>query len=249
MGAKILIVEDERITAEDIRYVLENVGYDVSGICSSGEDAIIKAGEFHPDLILMDITLAGEMDGIEAAEHIKELYDIPIIYLTAYSDSSTLKRIKVTEPTGYVMKEPFGFIRKPFNENELHSNIDLTLYRDQMEKKLIENQQWLSVILKNVSDAVIIMDDTKTIKLMNQKAEDITGWLDIIEDDLDEIFNGFKSDKTKLTQHTNIDKDHFSDIFITSKEGEKTLIEGDVIQIKKKNGKLDYVLIFEAIEE
>ena len=248
MGARILIVEDERITAEDIRYVLEGVGYEVQGICSSGEDAIIKAGEFHPDLVLMDITLAGEMDGIEAAEHIKELYDIPIIYLTAYSDSSTLKRIKITEPTGYVVKEPFGFIRKPFNENELHSNIDLTLYRDKMEKQLLENQLWLSVILKSVSDAVIITDDTKTIKLMNQKAEDITGWMDEIEDDLEEIFNSFNSNKTTLTQHTNVDKDHFSNISITSKEGEKILIEGDIIQIKKKSGKLDFVLIFEAVE-
>ena len=247
MGAKILIVEDERITAEDIKYVLKSVGYEVPAICSSGEDAIDKAEEFHPDLVLMDITLAGEMDGIEAAEHIKERYDIPIIYLTAYSDANTLKRIKITDPSGYVFKEPFGFIRKPFNEDELHTNIDLTLYRDNMEKKLIENQNWLSAILKSVSDAVIITDCNRKIKLMNQKAEEITSRIknEKIEEGLNEIFSGLNQDISEL----NIDNSHFSNIPINSQDGKKIWLEGNIIQIKKKNGKInDFILIFKAVD-
>jgi len=94
MGSKILVVEDERITAEDIKSGLECAGYNVPALVSSGEDAIEKAGKLKPDLVLMDIKLKGKMDGIEAAEQIKYLYNIPVIYLTAYSDEYTVQRAK-----------------------------------------------------------------------------------------------------------------------------------------------------------
>ena len=92
MGSKILVVEDERITAEDIKSGLENAGYKVPALVSTGEDAIDKAGKLRPDLVLMDIKLKGKMDGIEAAGQIKLRYNIPVIYLTAYSDEYTVKR-------------------------------------------------------------------------------------------------------------------------------------------------------------
>ena len=97
---KILVVEDESIVAEDLRRSLEKMEYTVAGIVYSGEDAIKKAGETRPDLVLMDIMLQGKMDGIEAAGKIHSDYDIPVVYLTAYGDESIQERAKITEPFG-----------------------------------------------------------------------------------------------------------------------------------------------------
>ncbi|CAK0762300.1 two-component system, response regulator PdtaR [Gammaproteobacteria bacterium] len=134
-AARIMIVEDEVITAMDIKQTLEKLGYNVVAIESTGEKAVECACEKKPDLILMDISLAGEIDGIEAAERIYLDSDISVIYLTAYADEKFLERAKVTQP--------FGYLLKPFNERELHSNIEIALYRKIAEKQLKENQQYL----------------------------------------------------------------------------------------------------------
>ncbi|MBI5458519.1 MAG: response regulator [Methanobacterium sp.] len=128
-----MLVEDEIIVAADVKNRLENMGYSVLGIFDTGEEAIQKAGELKPSLVLMDIVLKGEMDGIDAAQNIRELYDIPIIYLTAYSDEKTLERAKVTEPFGYVLK--------PFEDREIQSAIEMAIYKHQMEKKLKESEE------------------------------------------------------------------------------------------------------------
>lgn len=129
----LMLVEDEIIVAADVKYRLENMGYTVLGIFDNGEEAIEKAGEMQPNLVLMDIVLKGEMDGIEAAGKIREMYDIPIIYLTAYSDEKTLQRAKVTEPFGYVLK--------PFEDREIQSAIEMALYKHKMEQKLKESEE------------------------------------------------------------------------------------------------------------
>ena len=103
---QILVVEDESIVARDIQKTLQNLGYDVPCVVSSGEAAIQKAEENRPDLVLMDIVLKGKMDGIEAAEQICSRFNIPIVYLTAYTDDKMLARAKITEPFGYIVK-PF----------------------------------------------------------------------------------------------------------------------------------------------
>ena len=110
---QILVVEDERIVADDIKMSLQRLGYVVSGMASSGEEAVKKAEETHPDLVLMDIVLEGETDGVEAASVIRFRFDIPVVYLTAYSDKKTLERAKVTEP--------FGYILKPFEDREVYT--------------------------------------------------------------------------------------------------------------------------------
>ncbi len=130
---KIMLVEDEMIVAVGMQRRLENMGYIVPGIVDNGEEAVRKAGELKPDLILMDIVLKGEMDGIEAAQQIHELYDIPIIYLTAYSDEETLERAKITEPFGYVLK--------PFEDREVQSVIEMALYKHETERKLKESEE------------------------------------------------------------------------------------------------------------
>jgi PAS domain S-box-containing protein len=164
----ILVVEDEIIVAEDIRRSLQRMGYVVPSVASSGEEAIKKAQEFNPDLVLMDIMLAGGMDGIEAAEQIRSCFDIPVVYLTAYSDEKTLERAKITEP--------FGYIIKPFKERELHINIEIAFYKHEMERKLKEGKQWLAAVIKGIGDAVIATDTEGVIKVMNPIAEALTGW-------------------------------------------------------------------------
>ncbi len=129
----IMLVEDEIIVAADVKNRLESMGYEVLGIFDTGEEAIQRAGELRPRLILMDIVLKGEMDGIDAAQKIRELYDIPIIYLTAYSDEKTLQRAKVTEPFGYVLK--------PFEDREIQSAMEMALYKHEMEKKLKASEE------------------------------------------------------------------------------------------------------------
>lgn len=130
--SNILIIEDERIIAEDIRLTLHSLGYDVCGIGSTGDEAISLTKELEPDLILMDIRLKGKMDGIQAAEIILADTKLPIIYVTAYADDKTLQRAKITEPYGYVLK--------PIRQNELHSAIEIGLYKHVMEKKLKESE-------------------------------------------------------------------------------------------------------------
>jgi PAS domain S-box-containing protein len=166
--AKILIVEDEAIVAKDLQYRLNKFGYTVPEIASSGEEAINKALQISPDLVLMDIRLKGKMDGIEAAQEIYRRLNIPVIYLTAYADDNTLERAKITEP--------FGYLIKPFKEKELQTNIEITLIKHRLERQLKANQKWLDALLKSISDGVIASDLQELVTFMNPVAENLTGW-------------------------------------------------------------------------
>jgi len=135
-NARIMIVEDEWITAEDTRNRLENLGYTVSSLASTGKEAIQNAEEEKPDLILTDIVLEGGMDGIEVAKQIYARFGIPFIYLTAYADDKILERIKITEPLGYIVK--------PFTDEDLTIAIELALYKHKAEEKRRKQVQYLS---------------------------------------------------------------------------------------------------------
>lgn len=138
----IFIVEDEAIVANDIKETLKSLGYEVPGIAKSGEIAIEKVGALRPDLVLMDIHLATEMDGVETAGKINALYGIPVIYLTAYADKPLIDRAKVTEPYGYVIK--------PYDERELQSVIEMALYKHRIEREIKKRD----AVLFAVSSAV-----------------------------------------------------------------------------------------------
>jgi len=143
-GKKILIVEDTSFYGKLINNALQNLGYNVLEIVATGEEAINKATELNPDLILMDIILQGKIDGIEAAAIIKRNLNIPIIYLTAFTDAKIMERAKATEP--------YGFLVKPFSDRELHTNIEIALYKSQMEKKLRESEEKYREILSSMSE-------------------------------------------------------------------------------------------------
>lgn len=182
MTTTILIVEDESIVAQDLQMILESLGYDVPEITDCGELAIQKAAELNPNLILMDIRLIGEMDGISAAATIVQKFDIPVIYLTAHADVKTLARAKLTCP--------FGYILKPFQEKELNTTIEVALYKHKMEQRLKEHKQWLSTVLESIGDGVITTDTKSCITFMNPAAETLTGWLsnEVIGKQLTEVF-------------------------------------------------------------
>ncbi|MRR05435.1 MAG: PAS domain S-box protein [Deltaproteobacteria bacterium] len=165
---RILVVEDELIIAKGIEKRLKLLGYAVADTVASGEEAVAKALETLPDLILMDINLQGGMDGITAADQIRSQVDIPVIFLTAYADSATLARAKISEP--------FGYIVKPFQDITLTSSIEMALYKHRMESRLRRSEQRLSTTLKSIGDGVIATDRKGAVSFVNTVAENLTGW-------------------------------------------------------------------------
>jgi PAS domain S-box-containing protein len=168
MSARILIVEDERITAEDLRDILTDLGYTVTASVSSGAEAIARAEETTPDLALMDIRIKGQMDGTETARILRERFNIPVIYLTAHADTATVSRAKEAQPLGY--------ITKPFQEAELHASIEIALHKHREDVKFREKERLLASTLRAVSEGVISLDQNEIITLFNPAAEAWTGW-------------------------------------------------------------------------
>jgi PAS domain S-box-containing protein len=165
--AKILIVEDEGITALEIQTKVENWGYDVVGVVSSGEDAVKTALETKPNLILMDIVLKEKLNGIEAARIIKKTQDVPVIYLTAYGDEKTLQNAKLTIPHAYILK--------PFEENELKFAVEMALFKHEMETKLKRSEEKYRTLAENARDIIFIIDLDDTVKYVNSYAANLLG--------------------------------------------------------------------------
>lgn len=156
----ILVVEDESIVSKDIQQSLKRLGYNIVGAASTGEKAIELANETKPDLVLMDIMLKGDMSGIETAERIKKTLSIPVIYLTAYADENTLAKAKVTEPYGYIIK--------PFKEIDLHTSIEMALYKHGKEQEIVKERDFLYSLVENKEgdDSVIfVKSNSRLIKV------------------------------------------------------------------------------------
>ncbi len=167
-GKRILIVEDERIVAEDLKRLLIKMGYVVIGIAASGEEAIRNVELQRPDLVLMDIRIQGPQDGIEVAERLYAEYNLPVSYLTAYADTATLDRAKATMP--------FGYILKPFETRSLQAVIELALHRHMMEKVVGEMDGWHARALQNLPGSLIATDRLGRIVFLNKGAEQLSGW-------------------------------------------------------------------------
>jgi PAS domain S-box-containing protein len=165
---QILIVEDASIVARDIQDTLEKLGYQVSGVVASGEAAVQHTIKRRPDLILMDIVLQGELDGIEAADRIRAQHDVPIVFLTAYEDEQTLQRAKITEP--------FGFILKPFKERELDIGIQIALYKHRVEAQLRESEERFRRIVETAYEGIWIIDEDNKTTFLNDKMAGLLGY-------------------------------------------------------------------------
>lgn len=161
----ILVVEDESIVSKDIQHSLNKLGYNVVGAASTGEKALELARSERPDIVLMDIMLKGQMNGIETAEIIRSEMSIPVVFLTAYADESTLSKAKITEPYGYIIK--------PFKEIDLHTSIEMAIYKHSKEQEIIRERDLLYSIVESKdssSDFTFVKSNSKLVKL---KTEDI----------------------------------------------------------------------------
>ncbi|WYL92559.1 MAG: ATP-binding protein [Gloeotrichia echinulata IR180] len=167
-SVRVLVVEDEVIVARSIASQLNQLGYIVTGTAASGQIAITKAAEIKPEIVLMDIILKGEMDGIAAASYIRDSLDIPVIFITAYGDDHTLNCAKITQPFGYVVK--------PFTIKDLQISIEIGLLKHQLELDLRSNRDQLATLLNSMSDAVIATDNRGIVTFINPSAESLTGW-------------------------------------------------------------------------
>lgn len=157
----IFIVEDESIVAKDIQNSLTKLGYNVVGFANNGKDAIEKIIELMPDLILMDIMIKGPLTGIEVSEKIKEKMNVPVIFLTAYADEGTLSRAKITEPYGYILK--------PFKEIDLHSTIEMAVYKHQKDSALLKERDFLYSLVENkdekAKDILFVKSNSRLVKV------------------------------------------------------------------------------------
>lgn len=156
----ILVVEDESIVSKDIQHSLKKLGYHVVGAASTGEKALELARTERPDIVLMDIMLKGDMNGIQTAEMIRQEMSIPVVFLTAYADESTLAKAKVTEPYGYIIK--------PFKEIDLHTSIEMAIYKHSKEQEIIRERDLLFSIVENKevsSEFIFVKSNSKLVKL------------------------------------------------------------------------------------
>ena len=165
---KILVVEGERLVAEDIAECLRSVGYDVIGTAKSSDEAVAKVDEGRPDLVMMDITLRGDVDGIDTAAILKERFSTPVVFLTAYSQKAILDRAKLVEPLGYVVK--------PFDESRLVSTVEMALHKSRVDHALRKSEERFSTTSRSIGDGVIATDDKGNVRFPNHVAEDLTGW-------------------------------------------------------------------------
>ncbi|AWB06537.1 hybrid sensor histidine kinase/response regulator (plasmid) [Azospirillum humicireducens] len=168
IAARILIVEDDRIVARDIQHQLSRMGHVVVGMSASGEEAVRLAGSHRPDLVLMDIRLEGEMDGIEAARLIRDSQGIPVVFLTAYANDEVVQRASLTEP--------FGYLLKPFEEPQMRTVIQMALYKHASDTRLRMSERRYAATLASIRDGVILCDPQGRVDFMNRVAETMTGW-------------------------------------------------------------------------
>jgi PAS domain S-box-containing protein len=163
-----MVVEDDRVVARDIQQQLKRMGHQVVGTAARGEDAVSLALNNDPDLVLMDIRLEGEIDGIDAAQQIRERCGSPVVFLTAYTDDETVGRAS--------RAEPFGYLLKPFDESQLRTTIEMALYKHAAEQKLRESERRYATTLSSIGDAVIATDKLARITFINPAAQALTGW-------------------------------------------------------------------------
>jgi len=246
---RILIVEDEKIIALDLQRRLERFGFSVVGMAASGAEAIELASEREPDIILMDIRLEGDMDGIEASKLIRARFAIPVIFLTAYTDERTLDRAKEVEP--------FGYILKPFKERELYTTIDIALYKNSIDKKLRKQERLFSAMLHSINDGIIATDTDLGVSFMNAVAEEITG----IEEasakgrklsEVVSVLDPRGQQELLAGSIPNVDSKpyFFNEALIKNGRGRTFLVDGSITRIhEKENASEGYLLTLRDITE
>jgi len=237
MPARILIVEDERITAEDLRDILTSLGYSVVSSVSNGADAVALAEETQPDLALMDIQIKGVMDGTETARILRERFNIPVIFLTAHADAATVSRATSSEPLGYIVK--------PFQEGELRAAIEIALHKHKVDLKSVGTSELFASTLRAISDGVISVDRSESITFLNPAAEGWTGWSarEALGRQLREVFplmdaasgEGVETPLWRVLGEGSLD-DLGEGIVLMNRNGNRRVIAGSIAPIRDHHG-------------
>jgi PAS domain S-box-containing protein len=241
---QILVVEDEPIVAMDIEKTLKSLQYDVLPTVNSGSEAVKCAGEVRPDLVLMDIRLKGPMDGVDAAAEIHNRFGIPVVYLTAHADEATIQRAKEAQP--------FGYMLKPFEKEELHTVLEVALYKHRADRQLQERERWLDTVLRSTGDAIIVTDAQGIVMFMNPVAESLTRWkatqarglpwregFKIIDEQSvslpGDVLDVFHGDRASVGFPANT--------FLALKDGARVPISGSAVAMRDEDGKLSGVVL------
>jgi len=225
-----LIVEDEAIISLDIKRLLSSSGYGVAAVAATAEEAIRAIETAPPDLVLMDIHLKGAKDGIEAALHIREVFGLPVVFVTAHADKATLDRAR--------QSQPFGYIVKPISALSLTSTIEMALHKHRIEGQLEEHRAWLTTVLQSIPDAVVVTDLAGLAQFLNAAAEELLGarQADVLGRSVDDLVVLATGDRSTLASQL-LDKAEWGnrvslpkDALLTLKpDGKQILVEGDVV--------------------
>lgn len=248
---KILVVEDETILALDIRHSLQKLGYAVPDITDSGEDAIRKIAETNPHLVLIDICLAGEINGIHLVDIIQDHFQIPVLYLTEYSEDIRLHKKRLSEPFSYVIK--------PCDERDLKFAVEMALYKHKIMQKCQEEKQRLAATIESMGCAVVVTSVNGRIQMMNPIAEVITGWqqreaygkdlaevICLVDQDLDEVMDNLAIQAIKTGRVLRLP----DNCTLISKEGRKIPIGDCIAPIRDVDGSITgAVLVFQDISQ
>lgn len=168
MKGKILVVEDEPVVALDLQQEVEQLGLTVVGLAESADEALLVAEENRPDLALMDVRIVGSMDGVQTARLLREAYGIRVIFLTSYSDESTIKRA--------ARELPYGYLTKPFQPRELKAALEVGLHREKAETQHKQEEEAITATVAGMREGVLLLSAAREVRFMNTAAEDLTGW-------------------------------------------------------------------------
>ena len=240
---QILVVEDEGLIADDIQRRLERLGYAVPAIASSGEEALRFARSTAFDLVLMDIRLQGEMDGIATAQALKDEFETPVVYLTAHADADTVSRATVTEPLGYILK--------PIGDLNLRSAVQIALYKHEMERRVRASESWLSTTLRSVGEGIVATNTSGEIVFVNAVAERLTGWsnAEAMGRPLRDVLQLLEESASPTTGNSVLDlfpEEHRSYLLI-SKTGTGTPVEVGYSENRSERDRLGSVLVVRDI--
>lgn len=233
---RILIVEDEILVSRDLSNSLEELGYDVVDVVTSGVEAIERIRELKPDIVLMDIVLKGRIDGVEATSEISEKFNIPVVFITSHTDTATVDRAKLTEPLGYIVK--------PFSIPELRSSIEIALYRHDSTLKIKQESECISSVLSSAGSGIIATDNEGIITYFNPMTEKITG-LDsetLSGSSVNELFNlnvdnhDTQSDPIKDFLTGEYDAKNYSNVSVEFSSGNIINIDLNLIRLRNTAG-------------
>ncbi len=250
IGDKILVIEDEKILAIDIKNSLQKLGYSVIKVTNSGEEAIKQVAENNPNLVLIDICLCGEKNGVAVAETIKNTFQVPVIYLTEYLED----RFQKKSPN-----EPFSYLVKPFTEKDMYIAIEMALYKHQIERILQSEKQQMKAIINSMGCAVVVTDTDGYIQMINPVASALTSWqqdeaygkdiaevLSLVDKDTEEKIENLATKVMKVGAVLQLPEN----CILIAKNGKKIPIGDSVAPIRNDDGNMTgAVFVFQDITQ